>query len=150
NVTAQRAGHYALTVFYTSAVARAAQMKVNNGNATTINFAGTGDWTTLANTSVNITLNAGSNTLNFSNSTGWSPDIDRIELRKIDGPGATNPAANALVIDGFNENSYLERRNDLSKWVGASGFVNGGGTLSNGALTLTYNNDGWFGSEVSQ
>lgn len=150
NISAQSAGNYALTIFYTSAVARAAQMKINNGNESTINFAGTGDWSTLANASVNVTLNAGINTLHFSNNAGWSPDIDRIELRKIDGPGTTNPTPNALVINSFNDNAYLQNKNDLSKWVGANGFVNGGGALSNGALILSYNNDGWFGSEVSQ
>ena len=151
NVAVQVAGNYALTIFYTSAVARAAQLNVNNGSTRLINFAGKGDWSTLANTSINVTLNEGLNTFTFSNDAGWAPDIDRIELTKIDAPGTTDPTTvSAIILNSFNNNFYLQNQNDLARWTGANGFLNGGGTLSNGALVLNYDNNGWFGSDIFQ
>lgn len=153
NVSAKSAGNYKLTIFFTSAVARSTQLKINNGTATTVNFAGTGNWTTPASVDVNVALVAGTNKLVFSNATGWAPDIDRIQLTASGGtdtPPTTPPTTTALIINSFNDNAYLQNKNDLAGWVGANGFANGGGALSNGALVLQYNNNGWFGSDVAR
>ncbi len=51
-----------------------------------------------------------------------------------------------LTLDDFDTLSGV---NDLGKWTGGNSFVNGGGAVSAGALTLRYNNNGWFGSDVN-
>jgi chitodextrinase len=61
----------------------------------------------------------------------------------------TNPP---LVLDNFDgtpayPSAYL---NDLGRWTGGNCFLNGSGSgvVSGGALSLQYNNCGWFGSDV--
>ncbi|MFJ6572163.1 DUF4832 domain-containing protein [Streptomyces sp. NPDC091292] len=57
-----------------------------------------------------------------------------------------------LLVDDFDNSPVwpTAAANDLGKWTGANGFTNGGGSgaVSAGALTLAYNNAGWFGSDV--
>jgi hypothetical protein len=147
-VNVSNAGVYKLTVFYITAEQRSAQLVVNNGSAVSINFASTGSWTAIASTDVNVSLNTGANTLKFSNSSGWAPDLDRITLVKVTDPGG--PVSTPLVLHSFNDNLFTSNVNNLGRWTGANGFVNSGGALVSGALVLPYQNNGWFGSDVSQ
>nr|BFE57553.1 hypothetical protein GCM10020063_020790 [Dactylosporangium thailandense] len=59
-----------------------------------------------------------------------------------------------LVLDDYNGTPAYPSaaQNDLGKWTGGNCFLNGGGSgvVSGGALTLQYNNCGWFGSDVNQ
>jgi chitodextrinase len=61
--------------------------------------------------------------------------------------------AAGLVVDDFDGNPAYPSaaRNDLGKWTGGNGFLNGGGSgaVSGGALSLRYDNGGWFGSDVN-
>ncbi len=60
------------------------------------------------------------------------------------------PTVNRLVVDDYNGTpGYGTHVNDLGKWTGGNSFVNGEGAESGGALTLRYNNSGWFGSDVN-
>ncbi|MEV4177505.1 DUF4832 domain-containing protein [Nonomuraea sp. NPDC049709] len=65
----------------------------------------------------------------------------------------TLPATSAgLVVDDFDGNPAYPSaaRNDLGRWTGGNCFLNGGGSgaVSGGALSLRYDNCGWFGSDV--
>jgi hypothetical protein len=57
-----------------------------------------------------------------------------------------------IGLDDFDGNPAYPSaaKNDLAKWTGGNCFTNGGGNgaVSGGALTLQYNNCGWFGSDV--
>jgi hypothetical protein len=59
-----------------------------------------------------------------------------------------------LVADDFDGTPAYPSaaQNDLGKWTGGNCFLNGGGNgvVTGGALTLQYNNCGWFGSDVNQ
>jgi alpha-galactosidase len=81
NVNVANAGTYILNISYVDAdTGRSAQMSVNGGTALTLNFAGTNtnNWNNVQSLAVPVILNAGNNTILFSNSSGWAPDFDRI------------------------------------------------------------------------
>lgn len=83
NVNVATAGTYVLTVSYVDGDAgRTAQASINGGTTTTLNFSGTNDgyWNNVQHLSVPIILNAGNNTVLFSNPSGWAPDLDRITI----------------------------------------------------------------------
>ncbi len=73
-------GAYTLTIDYASGEVRNAQMSVNGGTATFLNFANTGSFSTVKQLDVTVNLHAGANTIAFSNPNGWAPDFDRITL----------------------------------------------------------------------
>ncbi|WP_238011712.1 DUF4832 domain-containing protein [Dactylosporangium sp. AC04546] len=62
------------------------------------------------------------------------------------------PTPPGLVLDDFDGSPAYPSaaQNDLGKWTGGNCFLNGGGSgaVTGGALTLQYNNCGWFGSDV--
>ncbi|WNI21468.1 DUF4832 domain-containing protein [Streptomyces sp. ITFR-16] len=86
-------------------------------------------------------------------------------VRAKDAAGNTSPAGapltvttsgggggTGLLVDDFDNNPAWPgaASNDLGRWTGANGFTNGGGSgaVSGGALTLAYDNNGWFGTDV--
>jgi chitodextrinase len=58
-----------------------------------------------------------------------------------------------LMVDDYDGTPVYPSaaQNDLGKWTGGNCFLNGGGNgvVSGGALTLQYNNCGWFASDVA-
>ncbi|MFG2042493.1 DUF4832 domain-containing protein [Dactylosporangium sp. NPDC048998] len=107
---------------------------------------------------------AGSPTGTTFTDTGLSPGTAySYTVKAVDAAGNRSAASNVvtvstsstpggLVLDDFDGNppypsSYL---NDLGKWTGANCFLDGGGSgvVADGALSLRYNNCGWFGSDV--
>jgi len=93
-VTASSAGTYMLVVHYfndetsgsgnynANIVTRTASISVNGGTAVTGEFANTFSWDTFNTVDVPVTLASGSNTIKFSNSSGYAPDIDYIQVAK--------------------------------------------------------------------
>lgn len=70
--------------------ARTAVLQVNGQTATKVSFPPTGSWTTPGTVSVEVSLTKGSaNTLTFSNSSAWTPDLDAIEVRPLPGTNGT-------------------------------------------------------------
>ncbi|GAB1817689.1 fibronectin type III domain-containing protein [Herbidospora sp. RD11066] len=81
-------------------------------------------------------------------------------VKSKDAAGNLSPASNAvtvvtnastgLVLDDFNGTPAYPSVNDLGKWTGGNCFLDGGGSgiVTGGALSLRYNNCGWFGSDV--
>jgi len=63
---------------------------------------------------------------------------------------ATTPPPTGLVLDNFDGTPAYPSQNDLGKWTGGNCFLDGGGSgvVTGGALSLRYNNCGWFGSDV--
>lgn len=81
NVSEASAGSYRLTIYYINGgTDRSLLMSVNGGGAVNLTFHGTndGNWSTPYPLSVTVSLNAGNNTIEFSNSSTYGPDIDRI------------------------------------------------------------------------
>lgn len=95
SVNGASAGNYTLTIYYINGdtAARNATISVNGGAGSNISFPSTGSWTSLGSLQTTISLNAGSNTIKFSNASGWAPDFDRVTIA-LNGGGPTNtPAA---------------------------------------------------------
>ena len=91
-VQASSAGTYTLTIYYLDGDAgRTAQMSVNGGAATTVTFHGTNDnnWNAVQNLTVSVQLNAGNNTIKFSNPSGPAADFDRIIVTPTSNPTPT-------------------------------------------------------------
>ncbi|RIX50131.1 carbohydrate-binding protein [Paenibacillus nanensis] len=88
NVT--EAGVYTMTVHYISGDPRPFQLTVNGGGTDTYNPPATADWETLGAYELQLELQAGDNALKFDDGGGYSPDIDRIELR-LSEPGGGGP-----------------------------------------------------------
>lgn len=95
NVTASTAGTYMLVIAYanddtagsgnynSNIESRWAQISVNGGTATTEVFANTFSWHTYKTIAIPVTLKAGSNTIEFSNATGYVPNIDYIQVAQL-------------------------------------------------------------------
>ncbi|MDP9793615.1 hypothetical protein J2S43_002127 [Catenuloplanes nepalensis] len=68
--------------------------------------------------------------------------------------GAPGEPAAGLTLDDFDGTPAYpaDARNDLGRWTGGNCFRNGGGygVVSGGALTLVYDNCGWFGSDLDE
>ncbi len=73
-------GSYTLTLYYSngSSSGEDEYISVNGGSAIVFNGSPTGSFTTFATAGIAVNLNAGSNTIQFSNPQGPAPDIDKI------------------------------------------------------------------------
>jgi hypothetical protein len=79
DVNANVEGNYNLTITYISGVNRNITMTIN-GKDTLLSNLNSGSWTTLKSSSYSVGLKKGNNTIRFSNSTGFMPDIDKIHI----------------------------------------------------------------------
>jgi chitinase len=80
-VSAPSAGSATVVIDYVNGGAtRTAQLSVNGGAATSLSFATTASWQTPGSLTTTVSLNAGNNTLKFSNPSGWAPDFDRLRV----------------------------------------------------------------------
>lgn len=59
---------------------RTANISINGGTSFAVQFAATGDWNETVTVLLSVTLKAGNNTLTFSNSSAYTPDIDKIDI----------------------------------------------------------------------
>lgn len=83
NVNVSQAGSYVLNVSFVDGDAgRITNISVNGGAATPLIFTGTADvnWNKVQVLKIIVSLNAGNNTLLFSNASAYGPDIDRITV----------------------------------------------------------------------
>ncbi|MEU6258504.1 CBM35 domain-containing protein [Streptomyces sp. NPDC047043] len=97
NVSATAAGPYTVVIHYahndrsgsgnynTNVESRTAQLSVNGGTATTLTFRNTYSWNDYWTLPTTVTLNSGTNSLKFSNSSSWAPDIDYVEVAPVNG-----------------------------------------------------------------
>ena len=95
DVDAPSAGTYMLVIGYSNddssgsgnynsnIESRWSQISVNGGSATTEVFANTYSWTVFRTVAIPVTLAAGENTVEFSNSTGYVPNLDYIQVAQV-------------------------------------------------------------------
>jgi alpha-galactosidase len=89
-VSVSTAGTYRLVISYLNGdttttplglgSSRTASMSINGGSAITESFPATGDWSEIAINTLTVTLQAGNNTILFSNSSSPIPNIDKIDV----------------------------------------------------------------------
>ena len=91
NVTASKPGRYMLVISYanddtagsgnynSNIESRWSQISVNGGTPITEVFANTFSWDNFRTVAIPVTLAAGQNTITFSNTTGYAPNIDYIQ-----------------------------------------------------------------------
>jgi Phosphoinositide phospholipase C, Ca2+-dependent/Carbohydrate binding module (family 6) len=82
DITANSSGQYTLTIWYVNGdtAPRTASISINGGAATSVSFPVTGQWDIVNVITMTVNLNAGNNTLLFSNSAAWTPDLDGISI----------------------------------------------------------------------
>lgn len=80
NVNVAAAGSRTVTIYYASGDARSTSISVNGGATVSVSTPSTGSFDTVGSVTVILNLNAGNNTIKFSNSSGWAPDFDRITV----------------------------------------------------------------------
>jgi alpha-galactosidase len=81
-VSVPASGSYQLTVAYCDGDSgRSGDMSVDAGSPTVLSFTNSGGWSTPAALTVTVHLNAGVNTITFSNPAGWAPDFDQVIVR---------------------------------------------------------------------
>jgi hypothetical protein len=90
NVMAATAGTYQMTIYAMVSGTRSFDVSVNGGATTEVSVTGT-SFSIPSTSGIQVQLNAGSNTILFSNPTAWAPDLDHIVISE---PGA--------AMSGFN------------------------------------------------
>ena len=88
NVSVSSAGTHRLVISYidgdTSTFGigtyRSANISINGGSSFSVSFPATGDWNEVVTMNISVTLKAGNNTITFSNSSAYTPDIDKIDV----------------------------------------------------------------------
>lgn len=155
NVNVDKAGTYKLVIRYanaemigdhsynTNVVDRTADITVNGTvQHSGLHFRNTYLWNNYSTTVVDITLNAGNNTIKFSNSSAYAPNIDKISIAAAE---ATDTGGGSGIVSG--ETYKLINRNS-----GKSLDVNGGSTADGAdVIQWTYhggNNQRWVITDV--
>ncbi|GGV38767.1 hypothetical protein GCM10010495_65140 [Kitasatospora herbaricolor] len=82
NVTAETAGTYQLQIDYINGdpAPRTGNITVNGGTANPVSFPSNGSWTVLQNKTVTVILQAGNNTVQFGNPTGWAASVSTVTV----------------------------------------------------------------------
>lgn len=97
-VAAPSNGLYQVEIYYACATARTAQLSVNGGAVTNLNFPATGDDTQPSSITAYLQLAAGNtNTLTFGNATGLAPNFDKIVVSRGTPAGFVAAAGNGVV-----------------------------------------------------
>lgn len=156
NVNVAATGPYILTVYYMTGETRNGYIKVNGQAPASYSFTSTGSFAGkgLAMRSFGISLNAGNNTIEFGNATGWFVNIDRITIQS---PEAANPAPAGTFYQHCNydtsgyvvllpEGDYTQallktkgiNNNDISSLKVASGYQ-----------VILYDEDNFQGSSIT-
>jgi alpha-L-fucosidase len=79
NVNVTTAGTHQLTITYEVSGTRTFDLSVNGGATIAVDCTGT-DFNSPATTTVNVTLNAGNNTIKFFNNSAYAPDLDAVTV----------------------------------------------------------------------
>jgi hypothetical protein len=138
-ITAPEAGSATLTFRYANGTTanRPADITVNGGAATRVNFPGTGSWTKWAGASLSATLAAGTSTVRLTSAVAaGAANIDSLTV-VTSGGGGTGPFGDPNLVSMFNGT-------DLTGWTSSAGglwTVTGGAIHGNGTARgwLYYN-----------
>jgi len=133
SIQATSSGSATITVYYCVSGTRSVYVSVNGGAGTEYTWSGT-SWTTPVAASITVTLQAGSNTLKFYNSSAWAPDIDRIVV-------AGGGSGYGLLPNGLRD-KYKWPFDSASLWntsIGSGAVYQAAGiTSNNGGGYTTY------------
>ncbi|MBR7827887.1 fibronectin type III domain-containing protein [Actinospica sp. MGRD01-02] len=137
DVTAPSAGSYTMAVHYVDGDAGRSAVITVNGTPTTVSFTGTNDsnWNNVQVKNATVNLNAGTNTVEFSNSSAYAPDIDQVTLTAESGGGTgetvyeADASANTLAGGAVTQTctACLDGRD--------VGYIGNGGTLTVNQVT---------------
>jgi hypothetical protein len=113
NLTVASAGKYSLTVFVLNGdkLARKAQVRLNGAAIKDVSVAGSGNWDKPKRSAVrfDVQLKAGKNSLGFSNSSAWAPNIDSMTFEAgvtpTPTPTPTPLPTNAKIVLETNYNA---------------------------------------------
>ena len=92
NVYSQEGGDYKLTIGYLCGESRNITISVNGKRIKNLSF-NSGGFDKVGRKSLDIQLQPGQNTIRLSNTSGWMPDIDYIDVEPIVPAAVTAPAA---------------------------------------------------------
>lgn len=99
NVMAGTAGTHELTFTYTSGDPRSIQIEVNGSVVSTEALKDSGGWEFVNKWTINVPLNAGANTVRFSNPSAFGPDIDALIVsRRTEAEAAGNTLAGGATV----------------------------------------------------
>ena len=115
NVFSAEGGEYTLRVFFITGENRSMTLNVNGTDVKTYT-GNSGGWGTVGSADFNVTLKKGENIVRLYNATGWTGDIDRMELVKV---GAEEPEVPS--IDLSEEYYYYLRNVWYGKYATSSG-----------------------------
>jgi alpha-galactosidase len=108
DVTVSAVGVYVMTVHYISGDPRSFSVSVNGGQVDRYDLPKTADWQTLGTFDIELPLQEGANIILFSDNGGWSPDIDKIDLRPAGPQGGNGTAYEAeAVLNTLTGNSSI-------------------------------------------
>lgn len=77
NIKVDTAGTYHLLIYSSVSGTRSYNVSVNGGSSTSVSVTG-GSYVVPTVVGLDVSLNAGNNTIEFSNSNAWAPDLDHI------------------------------------------------------------------------
>jgi O-glycosyl hydrolase len=88
NIVASTAGNHQIVISYINGdgsvwgigSSRTAYISINGAAPIAVDFPASGDWNLVLTMKLAVNLNVGSNTIALSNSTYWTPDIDKIDV----------------------------------------------------------------------
>ena len=129
-------GLYEVDIYYASSVVRTAQVSVNGGLATAQSFPATGSDTNQPGViATYLQLNAGENTINFSNPTDVAPNFDKIIVS-----GGAPPGLSAMGGDGQVQLTWTALAGAISYNVyrGITSGGEGATPMASGLITPTY------------
>ncbi|MCY9667186.1 DUF5010 C-terminal domain-containing protein [Paenibacillus alginolyticus] len=132
-VEAGSTGNYQVTVSYISGDPRSVQVSVNGGAAETFDFPKTPDWNTVNTYVIPLALVAGSNTIQFADGNGYSPDLDKIVVGPKIEP---NPSEDDNVGGSLGDPVQLKQYGSITVT-----HYTYGATFSNGETTISYHTD---------
>lgn len=143
DVTVSAGGVYVMTVHYISGDPRSFAVSVNGGAGDHYDLPKTADWNTLGSYELELELQEGTNTIRLYDEGGYSPDIDKIDLRLSDGGTGTDPGtpAEGTVYEAEAADNVLTG-NAVVRACNAETACSGGKKVGDvwGGSTLTFPN----------
>jgi hypothetical protein len=124
NVNAPADGTYVIRISYISGDQRPVYMQVNNEADELIDLPKTANWDTIGTYDVEVLLQAGINTITFSDHNWYSPDMDKIEVI----PYAISYEAEFSVNDLTGEARVVDSAN--ASGGQKVGYLNGGSSIT--------------------
>ena len=113
NVNVSTAGNYEVQIGYldgtSGTVGRSSTITVNGTSAGTVTYTPTGSFANPGSTTVSLPLKAGSNTIEFSNSSAYAPDFDAVTVPTNPTTSSTTYLAASATLGGGAGSRELQR-----------------------------------------